>query len=162
MMFARLPMRAVAAAAAPAVWRATFASPVVAAWAQTAAPWTAVQQCFGLATASSPAPPKRAPNAWLLYTMERRPALKLLHPDMKAPALLKVMGDEWKNMGTGFKQNWERSAAEAKEKHAKEVAAYESKYGKIAEKKKATKAEKQAAAERSRRRPSGRRGPPRR
>merc|ERR1740121_2725001 len=140
MMFARLPVRALAAAAAPTTGRPTFVAPVAAAWAQTAAPWTALQQRLGLAAAAGPAPPKQPPNAWLLYTMERRQALKTLHPDMKQSALLKAMG-------SGFKQNWERAAAEAKDKHLKEVAAYESKHGKIERKKRVTKAEKQAAAE---------------
>merc|ERR1719499_1988380 len=79
-----------------------------------ATPAAQLLQRFGLATsppkaastAIAPEPPKRSLNAYMLYSVERRPALKKLNPDMKAAAIVKTLGAEWQNMSAAFKKNW--------------------------------------------------------
>merc|ERR1719350_1443550 len=109
-------------------------------------------QCLGLATsapkaapaATVPDPPKRALNAYMLYSIERRPALKILHPDMKPQLLMTTMGKEWKSMNSTFKKTWETAAVKAKEEYSKELAKYENQYGKIEKKKRTIKVDKKA------------------
>ena len=61
---------------------------------------------------------KRCKNAYIIYTMERRKALKILYPNMNSKDLVKLIAEEWKNLSMQEKEFY-------KEKEIKERESYD-------------------------------------
>eukprot|EP00943_MAST-04B_sp_MAST-4B-sp1_P006441 g6441.t1 len=61
--------------------------------------------------------PKRPPTAFFLYAKARRPAIKEAHPDAKIVDVAKILGEEWKNLGSESKLSYQEQALELKKEY---------------------------------------------
>ena len=71
--------------------------------------------------------PKRAMTAFLFYTLDRRPELKKLRPELGHKQLLSEMGIEWNKMKEEDKRKYVLKSEEDKKRYEKEKAAYDAK-----------------------------------
>ena len=71
--------------------------------------------------------PKRAMTAFLYYTLDRRPELKKLKPELTNKQMLSEMGIEWNKMKEEDKKKYVQKADEDKKRYEKEKAAYDEK-----------------------------------
>ena len=71
--------------------------------------------------------PKRAMTAFLYYTLDRRPELKKLKPELTNKQMLSEMGIEWNKMKEVDKKKYVQKADEDKKRYEKEKAAYDEK-----------------------------------
>ncbi|CAG8481904.1 8638_t:CDS:10 [Ambispora gerdemannii] len=58
---------------------------------------------------------KRPPNAFLIYSSERRPQLQKLDPNLQTSLVSKKLGEEWKNMDPSVKERYNEKALKLKE-----------------------------------------------
>jgi len=63
------------------------------------------------ATKKDPNAPKRPLNAFMIFSQEKRAAVKKAYPDAKAPEVASVLGDMWGRMGAEEKKPYEKEAA---------------------------------------------------
>jgi hypothetical protein len=68
--------------------------------------------------------PKRPSTSYLLFTQDRRAAVRAANPTMKITDVSKVIGAEWKALGEAAKKKYSDRAAVLKEKYAVDFAAY--------------------------------------
>jgi len=60
--------------------------------------------------AKDPNAPKKPQTAYFIFSSERRPQLKTLHPEKKITELAKLLGDEWKEKDESEKKNVSRQS----------------------------------------------------
>ena len=75
-----------------------------------------------------PNAPKRPLNAWLLYLNANRDAARAAHPELKMPAITKIISAAYKTISGDEKQAWEAKALAEKSRYQKEMAAYMAAY----------------------------------
>jgi len=74
--------------------------------------------------AKDPNAPKKPQTAYFIFSSERRPQLKTLHPEKKITELAKLLGDEWKEKDESEKKTYQDKAKSEKEDYDKKFEEY--------------------------------------
>jgi len=76
-----------------------------------------------------PNAPKRGRNAYLLFTMDKRPEVKAANPEAQPKDLLKLLAAEWAKLTAAEKVPYTEKQKEEKERYETELAAYKATKG---------------------------------
>lgn len=73
--------------------------------------------------------PKRPRSAYIIFTQATRPRVKEENPGLKMSELAKLLGKEWRQIGTQEKARFNAAATEDRARYAREMDAYKKKEG---------------------------------
>lgn len=68
-----------------------------------------------------PGAPKKCSTAFLFYANEQRPVLKQTHSQIRHPDLLKLLGEQWRQMTDEEKEPYEKTARTDRERYDREM-----------------------------------------
>ncbi|XP_076275651.1 transcription factor A, mitochondrial-like [Rhynchophorus ferrugineus] len=68
-----------------------------------------------------PEKPKRPLSAYMQYLFEKRPQVKVNYPNLSNIELIKKMSEDWKNLSSDLKLNYENKAKQNKEEYDKRL-----------------------------------------